>query len=204
MKILNLYAGIGGNRRLWPDSVSVTAVEYNPEIAAVYQSMYPNDTVIVADAHEYLREHYQEFDYIWSSPPCQSHSRIRFHLARNSRCLSDEFPDMRLYQEILFLQHHARPDQKWLVENVIPYYSYLIQPTRVVQRHALWSNHEIAPASFPADNLRAMNRIGQLEDLHGVSLKGYKIGNKRQILRNMVSPKIGQYLLCQAYPEIVC
>ena len=32
MKILNLYAGIGGNRKLWKD-VQVTAVELNSEIA---------------------------------------------------------------------------------------------------------------------------------------------------------------------------
>ena len=34
IKILNLYAGIGGNRRLWPDDeIEVTAVELNPKIA---------------------------------------------------------------------------------------------------------------------------------------------------------------------------
>lgn len=27
MKILNLYAGIGGNRKLWPDDHEITAVE---------------------------------------------------------------------------------------------------------------------------------------------------------------------------------
>ena len=31
MKVLNLYAGIGGNRKLWED-VEVTAVELNPKI----------------------------------------------------------------------------------------------------------------------------------------------------------------------------
>jgi len=32
MKVLNLYAGIGGNRKLWPDECEVTAVENNEEI----------------------------------------------------------------------------------------------------------------------------------------------------------------------------
>ena len=73
MKILNLYAGIGGNRKLWED-VEVTAVEYNAEIAAIYQEYFPDDTVIVADAHEYLLAHYKEFDFIWASPPCTSFS----------------------------------------------------------------------------------------------------------------------------------
>ena len=37
IKVLNLYAGIGGNRKLWKD-VEVTAVEINEEIAGVYKS----------------------------------------------------------------------------------------------------------------------------------------------------------------------
>lgn len=74
MKILNAYAGIGGNRKLWGDSHDITAVEYDPKIAAIYQDLFPNDTVIVGDAHQYLLEHYQEFDFIWCSPPCPTHS----------------------------------------------------------------------------------------------------------------------------------
>jgi len=50
MKILNLYAGIGGNRKLWGDEHEVTAVEFEPYIAEAYKKMYPNDTVIIADA----------------------------------------------------------------------------------------------------------------------------------------------------------
>lgn len=72
MKILNLYAGIGGNRKLWEDC-EVTAVELDPDIAGVYRKLYPDDTVIVGCAHEYLEKHFREFDFIWSSPPCPSH-----------------------------------------------------------------------------------------------------------------------------------
>lgn len=35
MKILNLYAGIGGNRKLWGNNNEITAVEINPAIAEV-------------------------------------------------------------------------------------------------------------------------------------------------------------------------
>ena len=80
MKILNLYAGVGGNRKLWGDDHEVVAVELNPEIAAVYQALYPNDTVIVGDAHQYLLDHYSEYDFIFSSPPCPTHSRARYAL----------------------------------------------------------------------------------------------------------------------------
>ena len=75
MKVLNLYAGIGGNRKYWED-VEVTAVEYNEEIANVYQHFFPNDNVIVDDAHEYLAKNWRNFDFIWSSPPCPTHSRM--------------------------------------------------------------------------------------------------------------------------------
>ena len=54
MKILNLYAGIGGNRKLWGDEHEVVAVENDEDIAKMYQDLYPQDTVIVADAHKYL------------------------------------------------------------------------------------------------------------------------------------------------------
>ena len=63
LKILNLYAGIGGNRKLWK-KVEVIAVEMNPEIAKVYQDFFPKDKVIIEDAHEYLLKHYKEFDFI--------------------------------------------------------------------------------------------------------------------------------------------
>ena len=77
MKILNLYAGIGGNRKLWGNKHKITAVEYDEKIAKIYKDLYPNDEVITGDAHKYLEEHFQEFDFIWSSPPCPSHSRVR-------------------------------------------------------------------------------------------------------------------------------
>ena len=106
MKVLNLYAGIGGNRKLWKDA-EVTAVENNSQIAEIYQHFFPNDKVIIADAHQYLLEHYKEFDFIWSSPPCQSHSSFRHNICVKLRGTKEEYPDMRLYSEILFLQHYA-------------------------------------------------------------------------------------------------
>ena len=53
IKVLNLYAGIGGNRKLWPDNVEVTAVELDPVIAEVYKGFFPDDEVVVGDAHDY-------------------------------------------------------------------------------------------------------------------------------------------------------
>lgn len=36
MNILNLYAGIGGNRKLWGNEYNIIAVEYDEKIANVY------------------------------------------------------------------------------------------------------------------------------------------------------------------------
>ena len=139
---LNLYAGIGGNRKLWPENVKVTAVEYDKEIASVYKDNFPNDTIIVGDAHQYLLDNYMNFDFIWSSPPCPSHSEIR-------RCGTYRgqqpaiYPEMGLYQEIILLQAYAKKHTRWVVENVDPYYEPLIAPTRKLHRHFYWSNFRI-------------------------------------------------------------
>lgn len=50
MKILNLYAGIGGNRKLWGNEHDITAVEMNESSAKIYQELFPKDKVIVGNA----------------------------------------------------------------------------------------------------------------------------------------------------------
>ena len=110
MRILNLYACLGGNRYKWnevKDDIEVTAVELDPEAARLYQERFPNDKVIVADAHQYLLDHYKEFDFIWSSPPCPTHSRARYwSIGANGK--NPIYPDMKLYQEILLLEYHFK------------------------------------------------------------------------------------------------
>lgn len=191
MKILNLYAGIGGNRKLW-EGHEVTAVEYDETIAQIYRDNFTDDEVIVADAHQYLIDHYKEFDFIWSSPPCQTHSSFRYNICVRFRGTEPQFPDMRLYQEILLLQYHATC--KWVVENVKPYYKPLIAPTKILQRHLFWSNFEIPDATFKKDDIRHA-QIPDLQLKYGFDLSGYKLKNKRQVLRNCVEPEVGKYIL---------
>lgn len=190
MKILNLYAWIGWNRKLW-DWHDVTAVEYNPDIAKVYQDLYPNDTVVIWDAHQYLLDHYKEFDFIWSSPPCQSHSSFRHNICVRFRGTPPKYPDMRLYEEIVFLQHYA--SCKWVVENVKPYYTPLI-PWKLIQRHLFWSNFDIPDFEVKKDNIRTA-QIADLEKHHWFDLSKYKLSNKRQILRNCVYPEVWLHIL---------
>lgn len=193
MKILNLYAGIGGNRKLWSDEHQIVSVEYDEKIAAVYADLFPQDELIVGDAHEYLRKHHNEFDFIWSSPPCQTHSSFRFNIGVRYRGVEPKFPDMTLYEEIVFLQYHARPETKWLVENVVPYYEPLI-PARKIGRHLYWSNFELPEVPHLVDNIRG-HQIPQLQELHGYDLSKYSLPNKRQVLRNVVSPEVGLAIL---------
>ena len=200
MKILNLYAGIGGNRKLWGDEYEITAVEYDPAIAKIYQQFFPNDKVVVADAHQYLLEHYQEFDFIWSSPPCPSHSALRKHLSMANGAKA-VFPDMKLYEEILFLQGYFKGD--WVVENVKSWYEPLVKP-QLLQRHYFWSSKEIPYQEFDKDCIRLggwgtkgkpeSEQVKMLEEKHQIFLP-HGTSNKRLLLRNCVSPEVGKHIL---------
>lgn len=188
MKILNLYACIGGNRKKWGDDHQVTAVEICPDRAKLYKELFPNDTVVVGDAHQYLLDHYDEFDFIWGSPPCPSHSRARFWGLGNGT-VKPVYPDMKLYQEILFLKHHFKG--KWIIENVIPYYEPLI-PAKKVGRHLIWSNFPIGnfkTKPFDKDDYKKM----ALE--YGYDIEKLNFPRKDRLLRNLVHPDYGKYIL---------
>jgi DNA (cytosine-5)-methyltransferase 1 len=191
MRILNLYAGIGGNRKFWGDEHQVTSVEYDADIANVYKSFFPQDELVVTDAHAYLQDNYSAFDFIWSSPPCQSHSSIRFNRAVKYLGSKPIYPDLRLYEEIMFLQSYF--EGLWVVENVVPYYKPLI-PAQKINRHLYWANFEISDLPLEPENIRSI-QIPELQKLHGFDLSGHKLKNKRQVLRNCVSPKVGLHIL---------
>lgn len=205
-KILNLYAGIGGNRKLWPnDEIEVTAVEINPEIAKIYQDFFPNDKVIVCDAHDYLLKHYKEYDFIWSSPPCPSHSVCNNF--QNPQGIV-RYPDMGLYQEVILLRQFCK--SKYVVENVKPYYEPLI-PAQEAGRHYFWSNFIIPnkkiECNFNTINARSSTRINagidviMLEKFHNIDMSAYSKGIRRKVLRNCVHPKLGLYIYELAFKE---
>ena len=193
MKILNLYACLGGNRYKWnevKDDIEVTAVEYDHELAKLYQERFPDDTVIVADAHQYLLDHYKEFDFIWSSPPCPTHSRIQ-HSMKTTRKM--QYPDTKLYQEIIFLNTFF--EGKYCVENVIPYYTPLI-PAKERGRHLYWTNFNLPTILSTRKNpdlSRTKNLICALSNYHDYDFNKYK-GNQRvdKIARNLVDYEAGK------------
>lgn len=194
MKILNLYAGIGGNRKLWGDEHEVTAVEIDPIIAKIYQDFFPDDKMIVGDAHQYLLDHFQEFDFIWSSPPCPTHSRIQFSpVSRLGGKL--RYPDMQLYQEIILLQTFHKG--KYVVENVISYYDPLITPQKL-GRHYFWSN-SFLPRWFGKsskvrhDKGETLEFLMKAREIIVKDFHGYK-KDKRQLLTNCVEPDLGLHI----------
>ena len=165
MKILNLYACLGGNRYKWDEvtDVEVTAVEWDEELARLYQERFPNDTVVVADAHQYLLDHYKEFDFIWSSPPCPTHSRFNLSMKTKRKM---KYPDMKLYQEIIFLDNYY--EGKYVVENVIPFYEPLITAQKR-HRHLYWTNFNLPnelSGRYNPDLSRTKNLIDALSKFH--------------------------------------
>jgi len=202
MKILNLYAGIGGNRKNWGDNHEITAVELDENIAKIYQDLYPNDTVLVADAHEYLLQYYKEFDFIWSSPPCPTHSRMNF-LLQNKNGYEMKYPSMKLYEEILLLKHWFKGD--WVVENVRSYYDPLIKPQEI-QSHYFWSNKHLLDTGRVREKVR--NDKGQTLQVkmeqQGIFIKnfyGYD-RDKRTLLNNCVEPELGKHILDSFLPQL--
>jgi len=200
IKVLNLYAGIGGNRKYWKD-VDVTAIEIEPEIAAIYQDFFPNDKVIIADAHQYLLDHYQEYDFIWSSPPCPTHSRIRKQISVPRGQAKPIYPDMKLYEEIIFLQGYCK--SRWIIENVISFYEPLIKPQEI-QRHYFWGNFYISPYKIENDNISS-GKISFWEKKFGFNLSKFRQLNieKKTILRNCVEPKLGLHIFNCAFDKFI-
>jgi len=197
-KILNLYACLGGNRYKWDevaDNLEITAVELDPELARLYQERFPNDIVIVADAHQYLLDHYKEYDFIWTSPPCPTHSRVRMS-QKNRDTFIDKYPDMKLYEEIILLEHNFKG--KYVVENVIPYYEPLIQAIKR-GRHLYWTNFNLPTNIGERKIFKNMIETGNIKDLsnfHDYDFTKYKGGQRmNKVARNLVDYEVGRTIL---------
>jgi DNA (cytosine-5)-methyltransferase 1 len=200
IKILNLYACLGGNRYKWDevaDNLEITAVELDPEAARLYQERFPNDKVIVADAHQFLLDHYKKFDFIWSSPPCPSHSRVRIS-QKNRDTFIPIYPDLKLYEEILFLDNYFQG--RYVVENVIPYYEPLI-PAQKRGRHLYWTNF-ILPNEIDRKESKGIiggqvnDEFKKLCEFHEYDFNKYK-GKQRKdkMARNLVDYEAGKKIL---------
>lgn len=202
IRILNSYACLGGNRFKWDEvanenniKIEVTAVELDPELARLYQERFPNDTVIVGDAHQHLLDNYQKYDVVFGSPPCPTHSRANFWGSKTVDSRKKVYPDMMLYQEILFLQHWF--DGLYCIENVIPYYEPLI-PAQKRGRHLFWTNFDL-PEVLSKRKVQigaGENEVRKLCGFHDYDFYKYKGTQRRdKIARNLVDYEAGRTIL---------
>lgn len=198
MNILNLYCGIGGNRKgfILEEGDQVTAVELNPNIAKIYQDNFPNDKVIIGDAHQYLLEHFREFDFIWASPPCPTHSKVRKSLAfkkkKNGTIFEQNkpvYPNMMLYEEVIFLDNYF--EGFYCIENVIPYYEPLIKPQKL-GRHIFFANFELPEGYVEARG--SFDNPNELAKKLGYDTSNWKNVDKTLLLRNCVEPEVARYI----------
>ena len=223
MKILNLFAGIGGNRTLWGDKHEITAVESDQRIACIYHKRFPNDEIIIGDAYDYLLWNYERFQFIWASPPCQTHSWANNWLHAQDR---RRYPDMKLWQLIVFLQkfseygNYGKKQKKkiyWVIENVKPYYEPFLKPSFIINRHYFWANFALPDKKFKFSSISVINAKGTtrrqyreyIQDLctevgieydfiNELKNKNWSTHDLQgQILRNCVKPEVGKYILEQ-------
>lgn len=197
--IYNGCAGLGANCYLLGDNYDVTHVEHCEKIASVNKKINPNHKVIVDDAFSYFQEHHKEFSGAWFSPNCQSHTKM----VKATRHKVNRIPDMTgLYGTIIFLEHFF--DGPWVVENVIPFYKPLIEPTLRVGRHLFWSNVDlfgIEDVKRPNGFINKTNRQGadELKKWLGIDFDGYVYYKNNhcpaQVLRNSVHPLIGKQII---------
>jgi DNA (cytosine-5)-methyltransferase 1 len=207
VRVLNLYACLGGNRYKWDEvaNIEVTAVEWDEELAKLYQERFPNDKVIVADAHEYLLKNYMNFDFIWTSPPCPSHSRVRFSQKNRENC-DAVYPDFKLYEEVVLLDNYF--EGKYVVENVIPFYEPLI-PAKKRGRHLYWTNfnlpNDIGERSEGNGIIsKAKNEVDVLCKFHDYDFYKYKGEQRRdKIARNLVDYEAGKTIFATAMGVIL-
>jgi len=207
--ICNAFGGVGANTHNWSrDKHDITHIEYNKEIARCNEQLHPEDTVVVEDAIIHLENNWDQYDYIWASPPCPSHSSIRKAGAKKGQYTA-KMPDMDLYSVIVFLDEFFQGE--FTVENVKPYYKRLdkqerekirnrqtvIPPASETSRHLFWSSHEVPEVRLPTQNIHHGNHSDMTEWLGIPELNDYTFQSveKRKVLRNCVHPKIGEAIL---------
>ncbi len=204
LRVLNAYAGIGGNRHLWPAEWHVTAVEIDPRVAAEYARRYPNDTVLVEDAHAHVMERAHEYDARWVSPPCPTHSRLALNVARRKG--AEPAPDPRLWDEI---EHLRALGGRYVVENVHTYYEPPIAPDVVTERHYYWTSTPpltLTPMGvLPVSGRRVGLTADAIAESYGLPpLPAGSVADRRKAMRNAVVPHEGYEIAMAAFaPQLV-
>ena len=100
---------------------------------------------------------------------------------------------MKLYEEIIFLEHYF--NGKYVVENVIPFYTPLIQG-KERNRHLYWTNFNLPNTVSDRKNPdlgRTKNLIDALSEFHDYDFRKYKGSQPtNKMARNLVDYEAGK------------
>ena len=208
LKILDLFCGLGGVARgfqtfLIENGIDFEyyAIDVDDRILKAHKVLNPRSIVIKRDAYSFSDEELCNYDFIWASPPCETHSIV----GTWRRKISVD-PDMRLYELIDRLYDLGKP---FVVENVKPYYKPPIRPTSRANRHVLWSNLEIPPIKVNLPTFTSVkNKIDTLARYHEIHDKVNKVrkilgGKTRDCLRDMVHWRVAYAIAKRVMPQVL-
>jgi len=109
LRILDLFCGVGGVVRGFHKYLQEQGVEYeyyavdtDRRILIAHELLNPNSITVCRDAYGFTDEELKGYDFIWASPPCETHSHLNFYNWNDPKKFKE--PDMRLYELILRLQ----------------------------------------------------------------------------------------------------
>lgn len=185
MRILDLYAGLGGTAKGIQSVLEKKGVDYeyfaieiDPNVCAAHKINNPRSTVICADVKDWL-DKITDFDFVWASPPCQTHSILNFSNKATGK--KTNLVDWSLWHVIDHLQRTE--NVSYVVENVLIWYNEPFKHNFNLDRHYFWTNLSLLSFEYQK----------RTKDWGYLSVKGWKeyhqvehaiTGNKRQQLRN--------------------
>lgn len=134
MKVLSAFSSVGIGETLIHKKnpkIQFTSIEIMPPLSREYKKRFPNSKTIIGNAYEHIYNHFNEYDIIMASPPCQNYS----YLNPNKNLEKDN----RIFDLITFLK---KKHIIFYVENVKSkylFYNTSNKPT-LINRHYFWSN----------------------------------------------------------------
>ncbi len=217
LRILDLFCGVGGVARGFQKYLLENGIEFeyyavdiNDAILLAHRILNPHSVTLKRDAYSFTDHELRSYDFIWASPPCESHSRLMWIYNKNQP-EKWEPPDKKLWQLIERLYRLGIP---FVVENVRPYYRPPMRPTSYVCRHALWSNLSIPPFDYSRINIDFfehikddVHKLVEYHELNGVAERIIKtiggVRKARDALRDMVHHRVSYEIAKRVIPQIL-
>jgi len=171
------------------------AVDNDRKVLQVHSLLNPHSKTVLEDAWLISDDRLLQYDFVWASPPCESHSVLCWKRKDKPK------PDMRLWWLIRRLRKLKVP---FIVENVRPYYGTILKPTAKAGRHLLWSNLSLKSVQLNSNVTfyDIHNRRDALVEYHGLPGWVARVAT-RDMLRDMMHPQLSYKLAKQVIPFIL-